>query len=317
MSDEILVDVRGGMATLTLNRPHALNALSFGMLERITRCLDAFEEDPEVESIEFRGAGDRAFCAGGDVRSLYESFRAGRRDQRRYFEVEYAMDLRIHNYPKPTVAVMDGITMGGGMGIAQGCRSRVVTDRSRLAMPETAIGLFPDVGGSYFLSRLPGKLGLYLGLTGVTVNAADALYCGLANASAGPIMQPGELERLRPAIDEHFSKPDVEAILRALESETRPELGDWAAATRERLARASPTMLKATFEQLKRGAKLSAEECFRMELGMVLACFEQGDFLEGIRALLVDKDRNPRWNPDRLEAVSEADVQRFFKQGIQ
>ena len=312
MTDEILVDIRDGMATVTLNRPQALNALSFGMLERITECLEDFEHDDGVAAVGFRGAGDRAFCAGGDVRSLYESFRSGRRDQRRYFEIEYAMDLRIHRYPKPVTAYMHGITMGGGMGIAQGARRRVVTASSRLAMPETAIGLFPDVGGSFFLSRLPGRLGLYLALTGVTIDAADALYCGLANDSDGAITAASELERLRPAIDAHFSKPGVEAIIASLDREEREEFREWAGDACRRLSRASPTMLKVTFEQLRRAATMTLEECFRMELGMVLASFEHGDFLEGIRAMLVDKDRRPRWKPDRLDAVTESDVQRFF-----
>ena len=311
---EVLAAIDAGVATVTLNRPQALNALSFGMLETLTRCLDDWEDDERVASIVLRGAGDKAFCAGGDVRALYRSFKEGHGTPLRYFEIEYALDLRIHRYPKPIEAVMDGIVMGGGMGLAQGARRRVVGDRTRMAMPETAIGLFPDVGGSYFLSRLPGRTGLYLGLVGPTIDAADALYCGLADVHVdGRESLPGStLERLRPAIDAHFSAPSVTSILASLATEEREPYREWAAKTRAALLRHSPTMLEVTFEQLRRGAGMSLEDCFAMELGLVARCFEQGDFLEGIRALLVDKDNLPRWNPPSLAGVSRESVNVFF-----
>jgi len=310
---ELLAEVHAGVATVTLNRPAALNALSFGMLEGLDAWLERWEHDERVRLVVLRGAGDKAFCAGGDVRTLYAEFTQGR-DVRRYFEVEYALDHRIHTYPKTIVALIDGIVMGGGMGLAQGAHVRIVGARTRMAMPETAIGLFPDVGGSYFLSRVPGRLGLYLGLVGPTIGAADALYCGLADAYAGAQpMAPGELERLRPAIDEHFSQPGVAAIVASLERESRPAYRDWARDTAAALARRSPTLLAVTFEQLRRGASLPLADCFRMELGLVLACFEHGDFLEGIRALLIDKDNQPRWRPDRLADVTPAMVASFFQ----
>jgi enoyl-CoA hydratase/carnithine racemase len=309
---ELLVDVNAGVATVTLNRPAALNALSFGMLEELTALLDRWERDDAVRLIVLRGAGEKAFCAGGDVRALHAEFKAGR-DVLRYFEIEYALDYRIHTCPKTIVALIDGIVMGGGMGLSQGAGVRIVGARTRMAMPETAIGLFPDVGGSYFLARVPGRLGLYLGLVGPTIGAADALYCGLADLFAGPgPMPPGELERLRPAIDQHFGEPDVAAILASLGRESRPAYRDWARDTRAALARCSPTLLAVTFEQLRRGAWMTLAECFRMELGLVAASFAQGDFLEGIRALLIDKDNRPRWRPDRLEDVTPAMVAAFF-----
>ena len=310
---ELVVEIAEGIATVTLNRPSVLNALSFGMLEELTERLDAWEDDASVSSIVFRGAGDRAFCAGGDIRALYAEIKSGR-PPLRYFEVEYALDRRIHEYPKPIAALIDGIVMGGGMGISQGARHRLVGDRTRMAMPETAIGLFPDVGGSYFLSRCPGKLGLYLGLAGPTIGAADAIYCKLADSYADRRKPPAEsdLERLRPAIDEHFSKASVAGIVESLGSETREPWRDWAHVTRESLLRRSPMMLCVTFEQLRRGATLSLGECFAMELDLIQAAMEHPDMLEGIRALIVDKDNKPRWNPGSLAQVSASDIDRFF-----
>jgi enoyl-CoA hydratase/carnithine racemase len=261
--------------------------------------------------VVLRGAGEKAFCAGGDIRALHDSFKAGTRGHRDFFEVEYALDYRIHTYPKTIVAVMDGIVMGGGMGISQGAKERIVGDRTRMAMPETAIGLFPDVGGSYFLSRLENGLGAYLGLVGPTLRAADAIYCGLADVNVGA-RAASEIEALAPAIDLHFGRDSVPAIIASLEGEKRPEFGDWAAKTLDALSKKSPTMLAVTLEQLRRGAKMSLADCFRMELNMVHGCFAQGDFIEGIRALIVDKDNQPRWNPARLADVTAASVEVFF-----
>jgi enoyl-CoA hydratase/carnithine racemase len=313
---ELLAEVRNGVASVTLNRPAALNALSLGMLQGLTQWLDAWERDPRVRMIVLRGAGDKAFCAGGDVRALHDSFKKSGPDAGyvEFFVVEYALDYRIHTYPKTIVAVMDGIVMGGGMGIAQGAAVRIVGERTKMAMPETAIGLFPDVGGSYFLSRAPGKVGIYLGLAGPTLRAADALYAGLADLYVGPgAPAPGELAPLRAAIDQHFAHDRVDAIVASLQAEKRPELVPFAEKTLAALATRSPTMLAVTLEQLQRGATLSLAECFRMELNLVHGCFEQGDFVEGIRALIVEKDNQPRWRPGRLAEVSRNAVDAFFK----
>jgi enoyl-CoA hydratase/carnithine racemase len=311
---EILAHVRAGVATVTLNRPRALNALSFAMLHALSEWLEAWREDTRVRTIVFRGAGTRAFCAGGDVREVLESHRNGGRPGDRFFPFEYDLDLRIHRYPKPVVALLDGIVMGGGMGISQGAALRIVGDRTRMAMPETGIGLFPDVGGSYFLSRCPGRIGMYLALTGTILNAADALHAGLADLYAGAHAEPppGELERLRPAIDRHFAAPGVEATLASLDRETAPDFAEWARATSALLRQRSPTMLKVTWEQITRGATLDLADCFRMELTIVRRCLEHGDFAEGIRAMLVDKDRKPQWNPASLADVTPATVDSFF-----
>jgi enoyl-CoA hydratase/carnithine racemase len=310
---ELLAEIRAGVATVTLNRPAALNALTITMLEGLTGWLESWARDDAVRLVMLRGAGPKAFCAGGDLRALYDAFNGGR-DTNSFFEIEYALDYRIHTYPKPVIALIDGIVMGGGMGLAQGARLRLVGERTKLAMPETTIGLFPDVGGSYFLSRAPGRIGPYLGLAGPTLNAADAIYCGLADQYVGVApLAAGELERLRPAIDRHFAHETVEAIAASLESERAEEFAEWAARTRAALDKRSPTMLKVTLEQIRRGSRLTLAECFRMELGLIHGCFEQGDFIEGIRALIVEKDNAPRWKAATLADVGADAVERFFR----
>lgn len=179
--DSVLAEVRNHIGHLTLNRPAGLNAITLDMVRSLSAHLRAWAEDAQVHAVVLRGAGEKAFCAGGDIRSLYDSFKGGDTLHEDFFVEEYALDLAIHHYRKPVLALMDGFVLGGGMGLVQGADLRVVTERSRLAMPEVAIGYFPDVGGSYFLPRIPGELGIYLGVTGVQIRAADALYCGLAD----------------------------------------------------------------------------------------------------------------------------------------
>jgi enoyl-CoA hydratase/carnithine racemase len=343
---QVLNDIRNHIAFVTLNRPAAMNALSIEMIGQLRGMLDGHAADPEVRAVLIMGAGDKAFCAGGDIRSLYQSFRDSDSLHRRFFVAEYPLDYVLYSYPKPYAVLMDGITMGGGLGLAQGSALRIVGDRTRIAMPEVAIGFFPDVGASFFLSRLPGKLGIYLALTGVQIRGADALYSQLADVYLPPAAAAslGEdlaaltwsddwtadlrqfiharaavgltaptLSVLRPAIDQHFSHSSVPAILESLASETRPEYADWAVATAKLLRSRSPTMLCVTLRQLQLGKSMSLGACFRMELGMARHCFEHGDFLEGVRALLIDKDKSPRWNPSRIDEVTEAMVDVFFR----
>src|SRR6202521_72525 len=186
MPAEILFAIRNGCGHVTLDRPAALNALSFAMIQALARQLQAWADDPQVRAVLVRGAGGKAFCAGGDIRALYDSFKAGQTGHALFFAEEYKLDYFIHRYPKPYIALMDGVVMGGGMGISQGATFRVVTERTRLAMPEVGIGLFPDVGASYFLSRLPGCLGSYLALTGVQVRGADAVYARFGDVFLPP-----------------------------------------------------------------------------------------------------------------------------------
>jgi len=310
---ELLADVRNGVATVTLNRPAALNALTLDMVEGLAHWLDAWEGDERVRMVVLRGSGGKAFCAGGDIRALHDSVKARTPYAREFYRNEYALDYQIHTYRKTIVAVLDGIVMGGGMGVSQGARVRIVGERTRMAMPETSIGAFPDVGGSYFLSRLPGRLGVYLGLAGPALNAADALYCGLADLYVGAAAAPAsELESIRPAIDEHFSGASVAGIVDSLRAESRAQYMRWATETREALSKRSPTMLAVTLEQLRRGAAMSLADCFRMELDMIHGSFEQGDYLEGIRALIIDKDKRPHWRPADIAQVVPATVDAFF-----
>ncbi len=356
---DTLLDIRNHVAFLTLNRPAALNALSFEMLGELAAMLRACADDPAIYAVLIQGAGEKAFCAGGDLRAIYRSYQDGEPLHERFFEDEYRLDYFLHRYPKPYVAVMDGIVMGGGMGIAQGAGLRIVGERTRMAMPEVGIGLFPDVGASYFLPRLPGSLGAYLALTGTTLGAADALYAELADVHLprSAVMRlvaavetiswgetpPADLElairklavdepppgppqgaahgprdlslsALRPAIDAHFGQATVAGILDSLSREARPEFADWAGQTARLMQSRSPLMSAVTLAQLERGKALTLAQCFRMELGMVREAFARGEFIEGIRALIIDKDNTPRWRPARREAVTEAMVEAFFRE---
>ncbi|HEX4782093.1 MAG TPA: enoyl-CoA hydratase/isomerase family protein [Usitatibacter sp.] len=310
---EILARVSAQVAQVTLNRPDALNALSLGMIEALAGWLDRWEHDEAVEKVVLSGAG-KAFCAGGDVRALYNSFKAGSGLHREFFEIEYALDYRIHTYPKPIVADMHGIVMGGGMGLAQGARVRIVRPLTRMAMPETAIGLFPDVGGSYFLSRLPAHAGIYLGLVGERVLPAEAVYVGLADQQVHGDDKENcpALWTLREPIERHFSRASVAEIVSSLESESHPHFRRWADETLAKLRKHSPLMLCVTLEQLRRGATMGLADCFRMELGLMRACFEQGDLMEGIRSVIIDKDNKPRWKHAGIDAVREDEVMEFF-----
>jgi enoyl-CoA hydratase/carnithine racemase len=345
MSTELLVEIHNHIALVTLNRPQALNSLSYGMVKALSELLRKWETDDSIHAVLVRGAGEKAFCAGGDVRFIYDSYQSGSTEHLRFFCDEYRLDHTIHRYPKPYIALMDGIVMGGGMGISQGARFRIVTDRTRMAMPETAIGLFPDVGASYFLSRLEGALGIYLGITGTSIKAPDILYTGLGDLyldtysvvalddrlndivwtndhdrdiemalntlASDPAATP-TLEPFADAIDLHFSEPTLTAIVASLKNESRTELTDWAAQTLAVFEKRAPLLMAVTLEQLHRGKRMSLADCFRMELNLVHACFDQGDFIEGIRALIVDKDQRPRWNPPTLAQVLQSDIDEFF-----
>jgi enoyl-CoA hydratase/carnithine racemase len=344
---QVLSEIRDHVALITLHRPGALNALSLEMVLRLRTLFADFAADPDVYAVLIRGAGGKAFCAGGDIRALYQSFKSGDSLHQEFFAAEYPLDYLLYSYPKPYAALLDGIAFGGGMGISQGSHLRIVGERTRIAMPEVAIGFFPDVGAGYFLSRLPGKLGLYIALTGVQIGAADALYAQLADlylppaaidaldadlsllrwstdhsmdfrqffqARATAPQSLPTLTGLRDCIDTHFAKPSISAILKSLESETRRAYALWARNTAQLMRSRSPTLLSVTLRQLQRGAASSLAACFRMELGMAAQAFVQGDFIEGVRALLVDKDNTPRWQPGRIEDVTDTMIESFFAQ---
>ncbi|MDP9084112.1 MAG: enoyl-CoA hydratase/isomerase family protein [Pseudomonadota bacterium] len=342
---EIICEVRNHIAFITLNRPAALNALSLDMVLTLSNITHECALDPNVRAVLLRGAGEKAFCAGGDIRALYQSYKTSGTVHREFFASEYALDYFLRFYPKPCIALMDGITMGGGMGIAQGSAMRIVGERTRIAMPEVAIGFFPDVGGSFFLSRLPGELGLYLALTGVQIRASDALYTGLADIYLAPeaverldaelaglawtadpradvarvidglkSTPPGlvPLAAVRGAVDQHFAAASVAGILKSLRAERRPQYVDWARQTCSIIETRSPTMVAVTLQQLRRGRSMSFADCLRMEFDMTQQCFEQGDFIEGVRAMIIDKDNSPHWRPASSNEVTEQSVDGFF-----
>lgn len=341
----ILVDVRNHIGHLTLNRPSSLNAIDLDMIRTLQRQLDIWAEDPMVYAVVLRGAGSKAFCAGGDIRSLYESYKSDQSQHQAFFVEEYALDLAIHGYRKPVMALLDGLVLGGGMGLVQGADLRVVTERSRLGMPEVAIGYFPDVGGSYFLPRIPGELGTYLGVTGTQIGAADALYCGLADWSMNSELLPRldhmldhlkwkstplkdlqgamaklatqrlpspPLEALRPAIDHFFGLPDLASIIEQLQQVTIADTHQWALDTAILMQNHSPLAMAVTLEMMRRGRHLSLQDCFAMELHLDRQWFEHGDLIEGVRALIIDKDRKPQWNPPGVQDLSAEHVQSFF-----
>ncbi len=346
MSDSALFEVVNRIGVITLNRPQVLNALSHDMVRLIADQLEAWRHDDTVAAVLMTAAGEKAFCAGGDIRSMYDSHKDGTRTYAGFFADEYLLDYALWRYSKPIVALMHGITMGGGMGLAQAASLRIATDKTRMAMPETGIGLIPDVGGSFFLSRMQPELALYLGLSGQTIYAADARYCGLADVyiegdavqQVLPRLQQIDwesgaapaLERIRSAIDsltsqpaepplakaasaliEHFSKPGVKAIMDSLRTASGPH-AEWAAATLALLEQRSPLSMGIVFRLLEEGRRLDLADCFRQEYNLVIHCIEDGDFIEGVRALIVDKDKNPKWNPATIAEVSDDRVASFF-----
>jgi enoyl-CoA hydratase len=330
---DILFERRGRLGLITMNRPKALNALTHEMSLALDWQLKAWAGDAKVETVAIVGAGDRAFCAGGDIRALYQSGPKGQLTREFYWN-EYRMNRRIFRYPKPYVALMDGITMGGGVGVSAPGRYRVVTEKTLLAMPETGIGLFPDVGASHYLSHMPGQLGVYLGLTGNRIQAADILYTGFGThfalsaripamvaeleSSAAedvikghcvPFDQVAPLAQHRTVIDRCFSGYTVEAIFAALEKEG----GAWADQVRTTLAQKAPLSLNVTLRELREAAHLSFEDCMVMEYRLVQAFMADRDFFEGVRAVLIDKDNKPAWQPPTLTDVTPAMVDAYFK----
>jgi len=332
--DEVLLRTAGRAAYLTLNRPRALNALNHAMVTRIDQALTAWEHDPAVATVVVAGAGDRGLCAGGDIRAIHADVSSGGgAASAAFWADEYRLNARIARYPKPYVALMDGIVMGGGVGISAHGSVRVVTERSRVAMPETGIGFVPDVGGTYLLSRAPGELGTHLALTGVPVGARDALLCGLADHYVPAELLPrlaadlaelpvpealsryagrppaGDLEAGREWIDHCYAADTVEEIVDRLRAVGVPEAKQAA----ETLLGRSPTSLKVTLAALRRARRLgSLERVLRQEYRVSCAALGSPDLVEGIRAQVVDKDRDPRWSPATLGEVGEQEVTRFF-----
>ena len=337
MTDDVITSVEGAVGRLTLNRPAAIHALTTEMCRTMTQALLAWRRDPSIKAILIDHSGERGFCAGGDIRMLAESGAGDGKLAREFFHTEYRLNdllFRLRD-EKPVVAVMDGITMGGGVGLSAPARYRIATERTTFAMPETGIGLFPDVGGGWFLPRLHGKTGLWLALTGARIKAADCELLGIATdvveaakvgeVKAAIIAAPDEIERIlteyevdpgrasiaehRDQIDRLFGQDSVEAILAALALDE----SDWAKAQAAVLATKSPQTLKVAFRQLALGgAMTSFSENMAMEYRIGARVVQRHDFLEGVRAVIVDKDNAPKWDPPTVEGVTEAQLDAIF-----
>ncbi len=334
---EIICETRGAAGVVILNRPRALNALSHGMVRELARALDMWERDPVVTRIVLTAAGEKAFCAGGDIRALHDLGRAGRqKEMLAFWAEEYVLNSRIKHYAKPYISLIDGIVMGGGVGISLHGSHRVAGDRYLFAMPEVGIGFFPDVGATYALPRVPGSAGIYLALTGDRVGAADALALGLATHAVpsarmteladaltgraavedilvGFTHDPGpeKLAGERATIAECFGAPDLATVSQRLAR--KAEEGDsFAAKLLQTLAAKSPTSLAITFEQMRRGAELDFDEAMRTEYRIVSRVARGHDFYEGVRAVVIDKDHAPRWEPASLEAVTATATEAYF-----
>ena len=332
---EVITRIEGRVGRITLNRPQALHALTTNMCRLMIDALVAWRDDPAVELVLIDHSGERGFCAGGDIRMLAESGAGDGALAREFFFVEYRLNDLIFRYPKPRVAIMDGVTMGGGVGLSRPCRFRVATERTTFAMPETGIGLFPDVGGGWYLSRMPDHLGLWLALTGARIKAADCELLGIATdfvesaripeLKAAIIAAPERTEALltefegdagRPTLAQHqdeiakfFAGDSVEAILAALEASDT----DWAREQLKVLATKSPQTMKVAFRQLQLGARAKDfAENMAMEYRIGARVVQRHDFLEGVRAVIVEKDNAPKWSPPTPSAVDEATLDAIF-----
>ncbi|MBB3442896.1 enoyl-CoA hydratase/isomerase family protein [Rhizobium sp. BK379] len=338
---EVIVERRGTAGLIRLNRPKALNSLTIPMVRTIAAALDEFAGDQAVASVLVMGEGERGFCAGGDIRAIHMSGRSGDGLAETFWREEFRLNHRIASYPKPYVALMDGITMGGGVGLASHGRHRIVTERTRLAMPETGIGYFPDVGATWLLPRTPGESGTWMALTGLDINASDAIYTGLAdvyisssrleeavhrltNLSAGSSsddvdavlrdlseqVDEGRLQANAAMIDRAFHFNRVEDIASALAAEE----GEFAAETRRVMLTRSPTSLKLALRLLRAGRQSrTLGECLARELGACMHVLHGPDFYEGVRAAVIDKDRNPKWSPPTIALVNDEMIGRFFE----
>jgi enoyl-CoA hydratase len=333
---EVIFDRRGCLGLITLNKPKALNALSLSMVKNISSQLSNWERDDQVYAVVIQGAGEKSFCAGGNIRDLYDQ--RGTEYGKIYYTNEYLLNVKIFNFSKPFISLMDGVVMGGGVGLSVYGSHRIVTERSLFAMPETSIGLFPDVGASWFLPKCPGEIGMYLGLTGYRLSPADCLYIGVADSFVPShslallindlsnisnesgcidelIIQYSDeaglntLSEVKENIDRCFSAESIEKIIEKLNAEDNV----WAADTIKIIMRMSPTSLKVTYRQLRIGKTIKEfENIMAMEYRIANCCFSEHDLFEGIRAVVVDKDRTPKWLPSKIEDINDEDINKYF-----
>jgi enoyl-CoA hydratase len=332
-SDDILSRVDNGIGYLTLNRPKAINSLNQSMVDGLRAVLTRWEQDPDISAVVLSGAGERGLCAGGDVVAIYHSARADGAQARRFWHDEYLLNASIGRFPKPYVSLMDGIVMGGGVGVGAHANTRVVTDTSKIAMPEVGIGFIPDVGGAYLLSRAPGSLGLHAALTGAPFSGADAIALGFADhfvphdqldalrqsiadvgtdqaiATHAVEPPPSELAAQQEWIDQCYAGETVADIIASLRAHHAAAANDAA----DLIATRSPVALSVTLEAVRRAAKLDTlEDVLAQDYRVSSASLRSHDLVEGIRAQLVDKDRNPKWSPASLAGVTAADVEAYF-----
>ena len=335
MTQDLITTTEGPVGRIRLNRPKALHALTTAMCQGILDALETWRGDEAVRCVLIDHAEERGFCAGGDIRMLAGSGAGDGAEARAFFHTEYRMNHRLFTYVKDTVAFMDGVTMGGGVGVSQPCRYRVATENTRLAMPETGIGLFPDVGGGWYLSRLPGRIGQYLALTGARLDGAEAFALGLAthylptarveDAKARIVAHPDAIEAAlaglseeappakllahRDVIDRLFASDDLEEVLATLQADG----GTFAQDTLATLATKSPQAMKVSLKLLKDAAGMAtfADE-MRQEYAVACRVVQRPDFVEGVRALIVDKDNAPRWEPATVVGVSDHMIDRIF-----
>ena len=339
-TQDVLVETRGALGRIRLNRPKAINSLSLPMIHAVESALNRFESDPAIGLVLVTGEGERGLCAGGDIRVLYENGRERMAGSLAFFRDEYRMNAHIARYPKPYAAIMDGITMGGGVGISAHGRVRIVTERTRMAMPETGIGFFPDVGGTWLLSRAPGEIGTFMGLTGEAFGGADAIYAGLADFFVPSETLPALIEALaalpagvtvaqasetakkfaqtvpsalaarRDEIDRVFAFDDMEEIVAALRAAGTP----FAAETLEIIGRKCPRSMKVTLKLLRLARRdKTLPQSLQREFDAVHAVLASDDFYEGVRAAVVDKDRDPKWFPATLQEITAPMVEAFIK----
>ncbi|GAB4512078.1 MAG: enoyl-CoA hydratase/isomerase family protein [Roseibium sp.] len=333
MSDDILFERRGKAGFVTLNRPKALNALSHAMVSALADQLARWSEDPEVAHVVVTGAGGKAFCAGGDIRSIYDARQAGETEGLAgFFRDEYLLNAQIKAYPKPYIALIDGIVMGGGVGVSVHGSHRVGSENTLFAMPETGIGFFPDVGGTFFLPRMPRKSGVYCALSAGRLKQGDALATGVLThavsaadleALAVALETADDIDALAPhlvaprpgpvvenldLIEAAFSAETVAEILSRLDASSHEFAARTAAAIRDK----SPTSVLIALEQMKRGGTLSFNECMKLEYRVVSRILEGTEFYEGIRAVLVDKDQDPKWSPPQFSQVDTEDLASYF-----
>ncbi len=341
MTEDILFSRDGSAGRIILNRPHALNALTCEMVDELHAQLKAWEDDDHIKFVLLEGAGEKAFCAGGDIRALYDAGPENNEFSTRFFGDEYRLNLAIKSYPKPYISIMDGIVMGGGVGISVPGSRRIVTEKTRCAMPETSIGLFPDVGGTYFLSRAPDNIGIYLGLTGDRMDAANCIYAGFADGMA-PSKNIPELTAALCSADygpdvlagidsiiQSFKMDPGPASLATLNTEM-PGLFAQASVTRifadlealatekslkilESLKKKSPTSLKVTLHGVRLARDMNFADCICQEYRIIMRIIKHGDFYEGTRAIIIEKDGAPKWRPATLDQVSDAQVESYFE----